>query len=348
MSFAAEAVPAFVGHSDYLPALAGYDVKSPLMGKPPHMTPMSPEASLGRNASFIGGFFEIFVPPVEPVGFVRTDTGFVADYPPPLAPAYALERTMHGIRALLDVTSAAGSRIRLARSVAEIEQAREAGDIAAVLHLGDADAIDTSFDALHVLQAVGVRSMALTWSRRNRFGYGAPYRYPGSPDIGPGLTEEGRALVRACNRLGIVVDLAHLNEAGFRDVAEISDAPLIVSHGAAHALFPSTRAATDAQLELIAASGGLIGVSTEGVSSTPDTLVDDLVAHVHHIADRIGVRNVALGADLYRPASPEHPDGELMAALVLSRLAEGGWDAEMLAALAWENWRRVLFAIWGE
>ena len=343
----ADAVPAFVGHSDYLPALAGYDVKSPLMGRPPCTTRLSAEASLPRTEPFIGGFFEVFVPPVEPGRFVRTDEGFSVDYPPPLDQAYALDRTIAGTRALLDLTSATGTRVRLVRSVGEIESAREAGEIAAVLHLGDADAIDAELGALHVLHAAGLRSLAVTWSRQNPFGYGAPYRFPGSPDIGPGLTAAGKALVQACNRLGIVVDLAHLNEAGFRDVANISSAPLVVSHGAAHALFPSTRAATDEQLGMIAASGGLIGVSSEGISSTPAGMVEDTVAHIRHIADRVGIDHVAFGSDLYRSPAAGNPDGSLLLTSVQRRLAEEGWDGDMLARVAWGNWRRVLLATWG-
>ena len=69
-----------------------------------------------------------------------------------------------------------------------------------------------------------------------------PFRFPGDPDEGPGLTEAGKELVRACNRLGILVDLSHLNAAGFRDVAAISDRPLVATHSNAHALSRRRRA----------------------------------------------------------------------------------------------------------
>lgn len=339
--------PILVGHSDYLPALASYDVKSPLMGLPPRKHDISPRADLAHEAGLLGGFYEVFVPPVEPPSIVRRPDGFEADYPPPLDRGYALERTLAGIRYLLDLTAAPGSRVRLARSVAEIEQARRQGEVAAILHLADADAIDPDFNALAVLHAAGLRSIAVTWSRRNIFGYGAPYRSPGTPDDGSGLTERGIELVAACNRLGLVVDLAHLNEAGFRDVAKASSAPLVISHGTAHALTPTSRAATDAQLRAIADSGGLIGVSSEGMAVPPGTLVEAMVAHIGYIADRIGAEHVAFGSDLYRPPSQGNPDGVIPLHEVIARLRNAGWNDGMLDQLAWGNWRRVLAATWG-
>ena len=72
-----------------------------------------------------------------------------------------------------------------------------------------------------------------------------------TPDTGPGLTDAGKALVRACNQLGILVDLSHLNEKGFWDVARISDAPLVATHSNAHVLCPLPRNLTDSQLDAI-------------------------------------------------------------------------------------------------
>lgn len=122
----------------------------------------------------------------------------------------------------------------------EIETARSEGAIAAVLHLEGAEAIGPDMDLLHLLYAAGLRSVGPVWSRPNAFGHGVPFNFPASPDTGPGLSEAGRALVRECDRLGILVDLSHLNEAGFWDVAATSHRPLVATHSAAHALTPAT------------------------------------------------------------------------------------------------------------
>ena len=93
--------------------------------------------------------------------------------------------------------------------------------------------------------------LLLRWSRPNIFGHGVPFAWPRSPDTGPGLTSVGKELVRACNRLGVMIDLAHLNEQGFRDVAKLSPAPLVATHACVQAICPSTRNLTVGQLDAI-------------------------------------------------------------------------------------------------
>ena len=112
------------------------------------------------------------------------------------------------------------------------------GNLAAVLHIEGAEAIDPELEALEVFYAAGLRSLGPVWSRPNVFGHGVPFRFPSSPDTGPGLTDAGKELVRACNRLRIMLDLTHLNEAGFWDVAALTDAPLVATHSNVHALCP--------------------------------------------------------------------------------------------------------------
>src|SRR4029079_204990 len=107
----------------------------------------------------------------------------------------------------------------------------------------------------------GLRSIGLVWSRPNAFAEGVPFRCLSQRATGPGLSDAGRDLVRACNRLGILVDLSHLNEAGFWDVAALSDAPLVATQSNAHALSAATRNLTDAQLDAIGKSGGVVGIN---------------------------------------------------------------------------------------
>ena len=152
---------------------------------------------------------------------------------------------------------ASGGRLRVARTTADLD-----GDgVVAVLHLEGAEPIGTALHELEVLHAAGLRSLGLVWSRRNAFATGVPFGFPGSPDQGPGLTDAGRALVRACGELGIVIDLSHLNERGFWEVADLSDAPLVASHSNAHVLCASPRNLTDDQLRAIGERGGLVGIN---------------------------------------------------------------------------------------
>ncbi|MDA4808079.1 membrane dipeptidase, partial [Enterobacter hormaechei] len=144
-------------------------------------------------------------------------------------------------------------------------------------------------DALYVLHQAGLRTLGPVWSRSNIFAHGVPFRFPSSPDIGPGLTDYGKQLIRTCNELRIMVDLSHMNEQGFWDIAAISDAPLVASHSNVHALCTHSRNLTDRQLDAIRDTGGLVGLNfgvlflrQDGVRN-PDTDLSELVRHVDYI-----------------------------------------------------------------
>src|SRR4029077_5900166 len=120
--------------------------------------------------------------------------------------------------------------------------------------------IDPGLESLEMWHAAGLRSLGPVWSRPNAFAHGVPFVFPCCPDTGPGLTSAGAELVRRCSELGIAVDLSHINEAGFWDVARLDVGPLTVSHAGVHAISPGSRNLTDAQIDAVAASGGIIGV----------------------------------------------------------------------------------------
>jgi membrane dipeptidase len=237
----------------------------------------------------------------------------------------------------------------------DLELVRDAAGLAldgtpkAILHFEGAEPIRPDLSNLGVWHDRGLRSLGLAWSRPNAFAHGVPFRFPGSPAAGAGLSERGRALVAACNELGIVVDCAHLTERGFFDVAELSDAPLVVSHAGVHALAPMPRNLTDAQLDAVGASGGLVGVFFDVPMTRADgdlvldTPLRTIAAHIEYVAERIGVEHVALGSDFdgcFTPAALA--DASQTQAL----FAELDWSGGELAALAHGNWLRVLRATW--
>jgi membrane dipeptidase len=333
----------FAGHSDFIAGLADYDMKAPLTGAPPAEIP---DADLASANGLAGGLFEVMVPPVDRLQMTKTNSGIQIEYPPRLDRHYALEENIAGIGALLRLIRESKGRVRLVRSVDDLIQAQHEGAFAAVLHLADADAIDPGLEALYLLHEAGVRSLAITWSRRNSFGYGVPYHSPGTPDIGSGLTEDGIRLVRTCNELGILVDLAHLNTAGFRDVVSCSQAPLVVTHGAAHALSPTSRALTDDQIAAIVDSGGLIAVSLEGVAPSPAGIVSDMLEQIRYLIDQAGPEHVALGSDLYRSPNADYPGGDMPLPQLLAALREASYDDDTVTGIAHANWLRVLRATW--
>ncbi|NDV00978.1 dipeptidase [Pseudoroseicyclus tamaricis] len=309
-----------------------------------------PKAMAG---GFGGGMFALFAPdPAERMDVSRM-AGESYDLPLPgimdegtalktIVAQVALFRELAGMGVLLPCTSAAG-----------IEAALPGPAMAAVLHLEGADCIDAEFRALHVLHALGLRSMGLVWSRKTRWAEGVPFRFPSTGDTGPGLTEEGRALVREAGRLRIALDLSHLNEAGCDDVAKITGAPLIASHSNAHALCPHARNLTDRQLDQIAETGGLVGLNfaraflSEDGQMGADVALTTMIRHLDHLLERLGEGGVALGSDFDGAAVPrEIGDVSGLPALV-GAMRQAGYGEELIAKICHGNWVDVLRRTWG-
>nr|MDQ2629820.1 membrane dipeptidase [Actinomycetota bacterium] len=198
----------------------------------------------------------------------------------------------------------------------------------------------------------GLRSVGPVWSRANAFATGVQFAFPSSPDIGPGLTDRGEALVAACAELGVLVDLSHMNEAGFWEVARMEPGPLVASHSGAHALCAASRNLTDAQLDAIAASGGLVGIVFATAFLRADFADDDatpivlIAEHARYVADRIGVEHVALGSDFDGATIPAEIGDAAGMPRLLEELREVGFGEEELTAICWHNWRRVLASWW--
>jgi membrane dipeptidase len=245
-------------------------------------------------------------------------------------------------------------QVRIARSVADLDAVHADAELppAAVLHLEGAEAIDPELEALDHWYSAGLRSLGPVWSRSNDFGHGVPFLFPGGPDTGPGLTEAGYALVRRCAELGILVDLSHLNERGFWDVARAEPGPLVASHSGVHALAPTSRNLTDAQIDGIGASDGLIGIIF-GCGFVRADLVDDadtplavIARHAAYVAERIGVRHVGLGSDFDGTLIPAELGDVAGLPRLVDALRGAGFSEIEVEDIAWNNWRRVLGAWW--
>jgi membrane dipeptidase len=243
-------------------------------------------------------------------------------------------------------------QIKVIRTADELTAALGREVIAAVLHFEGAEAIDPDLDALEVFYQAGLRSLGLAWSRPNVFAQGVPFKFPGSPDTGPGLSDAGRQLVKACNRLGILIDLAHIAEQGFWDTAGISQAPLAVTHTGVHALCPSTRNLTDKQLDAVKDSDGVVGVNfhvgflREDGRRDPATPLSEIVRHIDYIAGRIGIEHVAFGSDFDGAIMPLDLGDVAGMPKLLNTLREHGYDEDALRKITHQNWVRVLRMTW--
>ena len=199
---------------------------------------------------------------------------------------------------------------------------------------------------------MGLRSIGPVWSRPTVFGHGVPFRYPSSPDTGPGLTPAGKALVKECNQLGIMIDLSHLNENGFDDVARISTKPLIATHSNAHAVTPSSRNLTDRQLSIIKASKGMVGLnfatcflSTDG-RQVPDIGWDPILRHLDYLLDHLGEDHVGFGSDFDGATVPSVMADVTGLPAFQDVLKAHGYTDALLRKLCSDNWLGVLRRTW--
>ena len=337
----------FDGHNDVLLRLGGQDGGGPgaffERGEQGHL-----DLPRAREGGFGGGFFAVWIP--SPKTDKRTPRGL----PPELDVAFALRRTMADTASLFRIEDLSDGSFRVVRTVPELEWCLHGETMAAVLHLEGADAIDTDLDALHVLHRAGLRSLGLVWGRPNVFAEGVAVHFRRSPDTGPGLTEAGMGLVRACNDLGIMVDVSHLNERGFWDVAGLTDAPLVATHSNAYALCESTRNLTDPQLDAIAASNGMIGLNfavnflREDAARDANTPLEVMVRHIDYLVERVGIDRVGFGSDFDGVLISQEIGDATGLPRLLSALRERGYDDQALRKLAHENWIRVLRETWRE
>lgn len=304
-----------------------------------------------REGGFGGGFFAVFVPPsVTPPEPETIDKD--VPLPPAIEQDYALRMAMSVTALLFELEREAKGQLKVVRSADELTACLQTGVMAAILHFEGVEAIDPDLEALEVFYQAGLRSLGPVWSRPNAFGEGVPFRFPHSPDTGPGLTDAGKALVRACNRLGIMIDLSHLNERGFWDVAALTNAPLVATHSNAHALCPSTRNLTDKQLDAIKESDGMVGVNfgvyflREDGAKDVNTPIGDIVRHVDYLVGRLGIDRVGFGSDFDGATIPEAIGDATGLPGLLDALRAAGYDEASLRKLAHENWVRVLGKTW--
>jgi len=222
----------------------------------------------------------------------------------------------------------------------------------AIMHMEGAEAIDRDFVNLDMFRRAGLCSLGPVWSRPNHFGYGVPFRFPSSGDIGPGLTEDGIRLVDYCDQHGVLIDLSHLNEAGFWDVAKHSQRPLVATHSNAYAVSPHARNLTDRQLAAIAERDGMVGLNfavaflNEDGQMRADTSFDVMLRHLDHLIKCLGEDRVGLGSDFDGTTVPDAIGSAAGLPALRAAMYNHGYDEALMEKLCYRNWLRVLDKIW--
>jgi membrane dipeptidase len=362
--------PIFDGHNDTILSLTGTGF-NPLPGGRSFFEksdnghidlPRAREGGLG------GGFFAVFVRQPQESENASTSSNNAQQelqravsrysqeggWPEPMALDYAQTRTLDLLGRLIRIERESDGACKIVRSAAELQLCLDQGTFAILLHFEGTDQLDPDGYALEVFTNAGVRSIGLTHFRKNRYAEGVPLDFPSSPDTGQGLTDQGKDLVRRCNELRVLVDVSHITEKGFWDVANITDAPIVATHSNAWAVSNAPRNLIDKQLDAIKESNGVAGLNfhvgflREDGKSDADTPISTMANHVDYMVDRMGIDCVAIGSDFDGAVVPNAIKDAAGLPKLMQELQTRGYDDEALSKIAHGNWVRVLRETWGE
>lgn len=306
-----------------------------------------------KAGGMVGGFFAVFAPPDPTYDHDSNEN----DLNPPPVGGLAYGSAIAATTSMFDfrdaIVAEAKGVVQLCHSVAEMQSAIAAGKLAWITHIEGAEAIAPDLSNLDMFYGRGLRSIGPVWSRPNVFGEGVPFRFPSSPDTGGGLTPAGKALVKRCNDLRIMLDLSHITEKGFWDVAKISNAPLVATHSNAHAIAASSRNLTNEQLLAIGESKGIVGLNyatgflREDGRWTRDTDPGVLIRHLEHMLKFAGEDCVGLGSDFDGARIPGFINDVSGLPKLVAAMHEAGFGAERIEKICHKNWLRVLEKTWG-
>lgn len=261
-------------------------------------------------------------------------------------PAHATRRTLHLLDRFYRELAANPDRMLLATSAADIRRAKAEGKVAAILGLEGGEALDGSLAALRIYHRLGVRLLTLTWNRRNALADGLD-----EARTDGGLTRLGVEVIEEMNRLGMLIDLAHLSPAGLADVLQVTTSPVIVSHANARALCDHRRNLSDEQLRAVALTGGWIGVTFVPPFVAPQAAtLEHLLEHILHMLRVAGEDHIGLGSD-YDGFGPSEPFRDLPDVSYLPRLTDGllhrGLSERVVEKILGENFLRVFEEVVG-
>lgn len=240
-----------------------------------------------KAAGQLAQVFAIFLPPPGEEARFNRESIDDDDY---------IESCMKAFHATLE---RCGEAIAFAGSAADLAANGAAGKVSAILSFEDGRAVQGSMEKLAEFHRQGIRLITLTWNHANCFGA------PNSPDpkaMALGLTDFGKEAIPYMNELGIIVDVSHLSDGGFYDVAARAKKPFIASHSNCRALSPHPRNLSDEMLRILADQGGVSGLNfcpafLHQDTSRQDSTLAAICAHIHHMIDVAGVDAVALGSD---------------------------------------------------
>jgi membrane dipeptidase len=273
-------------------------------------------------------------------------------------PEMALRKALGQISALYEEVKESSDKLMICCSSEEMMRAKKEGKIGFLLSLEGAEPLGTDLSLMRVFYELGVRNLGLVWSRRNAVADGSFFS-PVKEGRKGGITSFGVKVIEEAERLGMMIDVSHLNDEGFWDVMDIAKGPIVASHSNSRTLCSTMRNLTDEQIKAISQKNGLIGLNANsmlvGVDDASSQL-EDLLNHVDHLVELAGIEHVGIGLDLCDDfmkyiapedlaSLPRKPFDVISGHQALPQLWEGlvsrGYSEEMIKAIAGGNWLRI-------
>ncbi|MFD2629954.1 dipeptidase [Oceanobacillus kapialis] len=301
-----------------------------------------PTTDIGQNTDFA-----VDIPKLQKGGL---NVPFFAAYTPGFYgnDARSISHTLAQISALYGTEKSNPDHLQIASNVPEIFSTVHNGKIAAVPTIEGAYSLneENALELTRQYKDLGVTTIGFTWNYSNALGEGADQVFDDSAKTAStgGLTELGAQVINEMNRLGMAVDVSHMAESTFWEVIETSNAPVIATHSGVKALKDHQRNLTDEQLLALKENGGVIGIVfyPEFLTESGEATLADVVDHIDHAVDIMGVDHVAIGSDFDGARLPSDLKDSSEIGKLKDALLERGYSEEEISKIMGLNTLRVL------
>jgi membrane dipeptidase len=285
-----------------------------------------------KEGNAMAQFFAIFLPDEETYGYYKKE------------PVPDDEYILKAVNILKESVGRNSDIIEMAFNADDIERNQKNNKMSAILTIEDGRSIDGKLEKIKKYYDMGIRLITLTWNYENSLGF------PNSNDpemMNKGLKPFGREAVEYMNELGILVDVSHLSDGGFYDVANISKKPFIASHSNARGISPHRRNLTDDMIRIIGEKGGVIGLNfcasfLNENAQGPNSTIEMMIKHLNYIRNVGGEDVLALGTDLDGIEGNLEIDSCNKMPLLFDVLEKAGWSSKLIEKFAYENSLRVI------
>ena len=260
-------------------------------------------------------------------------------------PVKATARALELMTVLYEEVEKSNGRMTIIDKSEDIINAKKEGKVAVLISFEGGEPIQFNPIILRMFYKLGLRELSFTWNERNMLADGV-----GEGRAKSGITEIGMKALDEMKRLGIILDVSHLSETGFWDVVNNYDQTIIASHSNAKAICDHRRNLTDEQLKALAEKGGVTGMNFAPffIVKNGKATVDDLIKHIDHIVNLVGIDHVGLGSDFDGiPSTPIGLEDVSRLPNLTAKLLEKGYSKNDIKKILGENFLRVIKKVVG-